>query len=253
MNERPGDVLISIIIATYNAGGHLRECLQSVKSQTAEGIEVVIVDGGSTDDTMTIVKESGLPLVKWVSEPDKGIYDALNKGTAMASGKWVYFLGSDDRLQPGFSELASHLSDDHTVYYGNSTGFSTDGPVEYPLLQGSFSEYRLAKYCMNHQSIIYPKSVFRKYAYDLRYKVLADYALNLLVWGDRSFKKQHYPVTVVMYNMTGFSSGNKDKQFLKDKLQLIRKGMGWWMYLRMLLKRYKKKLLGEKDLWAPED
>lgn len=251
MNERPDDVLISIIIATYNAGRHLSECLQSVKSQTVQGLEVVIVDGGSTDETITIIKESDITRLKWVSEADKGIYDALNKGVKMASGKWVYFLGADDRLLPGFSELAAHLQDDHTVYYGNSDAYNDKGPLEYPLLQGSFGRYRLAKHCMNHQSIIYPSTVFRKYTYDLRYKVFADYALNLQLWGDRSFRKQHYPITVVLYNMTGFSFVTKDNVFLKDKMTIIRKGMGWGMYFRMLIKRYKLKLLGKEDLWLP--
>jgi glycosyltransferase involved in cell wall biosynthesis len=189
--------------------------------------------------------------LKWVSEADKGIYDALNKGVKMAGGKWVYFLGADDRLLPGFSELAAHVQDERTVYYGNSEAYSHEGEVPFALLQGAFSAYRLAKYCMNHQSIIYPAAVFHKYTYDLRYKASADYALNLLLWGDNSFKKQHYPVTVVLYNMTGFSAAGKDIPFMKDKLRLIRKGMGWSMYLRMVIKRYKHKLLGKEDLWAP--
>jgi glycosyltransferase involved in cell wall biosynthesis len=251
MNDSTGDVFVSIIIATYNAGHQLAACLQSIGAQAAKGIEVVIVDGGSTDNTMAIVQASGLPLLRWVSEADKGIYDALNKGVRMARGKRVYFLGADDRLLPGFSELLAKVQDDHTVYYGDSEGYSDKGEVPYILMKGSFSKYRLAKFCMNHQSIIYPKIVFEKYTYNLRYKVFADYALNLLLWGDAQFKKQHYPISIVLYNLSGFSFDTKDPLFVQDKLQLIRQGMGWKMYMRMLVKRYKKKLLGKKDDWAP--
>ncbi|PSL48333.1 glycosyltransferase involved in cell wall biosynthesis [Chitinophaga niastensis] len=249
MNERSGDVLISIIIATYDAGQHLRECLQSITSQAVKALEIIVVDGGSKDETISILKDATLPMLTWTSEPDKGIYDALNKGIGMARGKWIYFLGADDRLLPGFSELAAHLKDDHTVYYGNSKAYYGDAPGTLELLQGSFSNYRLAKHCMNHQSILYPATVFQKYTYNLRYKVLADYALNILLWGDNSFKKIHYPLTVVRYHMGGFSSAVKDQAFREDKLQLIRKGMGWRTYMRLRFKRLKVKLKLGKEFW----
>lgn len=92
--ERP---LISIIIATYNAGSFIDRTLRSVASQEFEGfvIEVVLVDGASTDDTLDRVRASGLPIVLR-SEPDEGIYDAMNIGAGMASGQWVQFLNAGD-------------------------------------------------------------------------------------------------------------------------------------------------------------
>ena len=242
MNDQSGDVLVSIIIATYNASFYIGECLQSIKSQTSKNIEVVLVDGASTDNTMAIVKASGLPLLNWVSEPDKGIYDAMNKGIGMARGKWIYFLGADDRLLPDFSQLLTHLQDNRTVYYGNSDWYADRAEVPYTLLQGSFSSYRLAKWCINHQSILYPRAVFDKYMYDVRYKVNADYALNMAVWGDRRFKKQHYEISIVTYNLSGFSFFTKDQVFEKDKLKLIRQRLGWWTYARLMIKHYKTKM-----------
>ncbi|KAA2242569.1 glycosyltransferase [Chitinophaga agrisoli] len=247
----PDNVLISIIIATFNAGKHLRDCLASIESLTEKRIEVVISDGGSTDDTLSIVKEFQQRLfITCNSAPDKGIYDAMNKGVQLAKGRWVHFLGADDRVLPGFSELAAQLQDEHTVYYGNSTPYYGDSGLTPLLLIGKFSNYRLAKHCMNHQAIIYPIAAFRKYQYNLRYKVYADYAMNIRLWGDRAFKKVFHPVNVVQYDMTGFSSITNDIPFKQDKLQLIRESMGWMMYLRMLYKRYKKKLQGEKDFWG---
>jgi len=99
----------------------------------------------------------------------------------------------------------------------------------------------LAKYCMNHQSILYPAAVFQKYRYDLRYKVFADYDLNIKVWGDPSFRQSFHPLSVALYEMTGFSSTTRDDIFIRDKPRLIRQGMGWGTYLRFLLKRWKKK------------
>jgi glycosyltransferase involved in cell wall biosynthesis len=252
MNDGTGNefqqILISIIIATFNAEEYLRLCLESITSLEEKNIEIVVVDGGSRDNTISIIKDFPQINLVWISEPDKGIYDALNKGTRLAKGKWLYFLGADDRLLPGFSEMASKLKDENTVYYGNSEPFyyGTEKP-SYELLVGKFSNYRLAKYSMNHQAIIYPAKAFYKYEYSLRYKVFADYALNIQLWGDRNFKKIFYPFTIVSYNMTGFSSTINDIEFKKDKPMLIRQSMGLLMYIKFIFKRFKKRLRGETD------
>jgi len=235
ISEVPGsqkDVQISIIIATYNSELHIKECLESIIAQSFKNLEIIIIDGKSTDQTIEMIKSLNLNNLHLVSEPDNGIYDALNKGIKLAKGKWMYFMGSDDRLLKGFSSLALKLKDKNTVYYGNSE------PLD-RLLSGEFSKYRLAKYCMNHQSILYPSGVFKKYTYDLKYSVLADYALNLKLWGDKEFTKQHYAITIVRYCMDGFSSTNKDLLFIKDRNSLIRKNLGWIIYLRFLYKRFK--------------
>nr|WP_067053486.1 glycosyltransferase family 2 protein [Mucilaginibacter sp. L294] len=225
--------LISIIIPTFNSAAVLKDCLLSITGQPEKKLEIVIIDGGSTDGTLAILKEFEKDIAIMVSEPDKGIYDAMNKGITKATGKWVYFMGGDDRLLPGFSEMAALLKDEDTLYYGD---VSSGGDM----LQGAFSNYRLAKYCMNHQTIFYPASVFKKYRYSMRYKVYADYALNLQVWGDRDFKKQHYPIKVVWYDLGGFSATNNDEVFKKEKPMLIKQSMGGLMYLRFLYKRRKE-------------
>ncbi len=256
MNSRsaqaPDNVLISIVIATFNAGQHLRECLASIESQSEKRIQVILMDGGSTDDTLSIAKEFEQRLLLSInSGPDAGIYDAQNKGAARAAGKWVYFMGADDRLLPGFSELANSLKDENAVYYGDSVPYYGNSGATPLLLIGKFSKYRMAKHCINHQVIIYPITAFRKYQYNLRYKVHADYALNIQVWGDDAFKKLYHPISIARYDMTGFSSITRDTAFRQDKLQLIRQSMGWLMYLRMLYKNFKKKLQGEADYWEP--
>ncbi len=237
---------ISIIIATYNADQHLKDCLHSILSQPFKNLEIIIVDGGSTDNTIPFLRSLHLDNLTWITEPDRGIYDALNKGTGIAGGKWFYFLGSDDRLLDGFSELAAKLEDEKTVYYGNSESYYTkDTKPPYEILTGRFSRYRLSKYCLNHQAILYPSAIFSQFRYHLPYRVFADYALNLQVWGNKRYRKKHYPISIVRYNMNGFSSLANDVAFRKDKPRIIRQNMGWFIYLRFLLKRYKKRLLGE--------
>ena len=86
---------ISIITATYNSEEYILHCLQSIASQTYADIEHIVIDGGSTDRTLEIIKSSK-SITKWISEPDKGIYDALNKGVKIASGDVIGLLHSDD-------------------------------------------------------------------------------------------------------------------------------------------------------------
>ncbi len=252
MNDAPvkeiEQTLVSVIVATFNAEEHILGCIESILDQTEKNIEIVVVDGKSDDNTLSIVKQFEKENIVLISERDKGIYDALNKGIKLAKGKWLYFMGTDDRLLTGFSEMTSKLTDEAAVYYGNSEPvFYSDDRPSYELLVGKFSNYRLAKYCINHQAVIYPAGVFSKYEYDLQYKVFADYALNLKVWGDKNFKKIFYPITIAQYNMTGFSSTVNDIEFKRDKPALIRASMGWIVYTRFLFKRFKKQLKGEND------
>jgi glycosyltransferase involved in cell wall biosynthesis len=173
----------------------------------------------------------------------------MNKGIDMATGRWLYFMGADDRLLPGFNELAGSLKDNNTVYYGNSVAFFENGNSHhYGLLQGEFSPYRLAKYCMNHQSILYPAKAFQPHRYDLKYKVAADYAFNLRLWGDRQFKREFYPLDVVRYNMGGYSAGKRDVAFYKDKSSLIRKEMGWKIYSRYIIRAVKDLFKGREGV-----
>ena len=99
---------VSIIIATYNSSKTLHAALESVYTQTFQDWECIVVDGASTDKTLDIVKEyvAKDSRFRFISEPDKGIYDAFNKGWRMAQGKWVHYLGSDDRLvEDGINSL----------------------------------------------------------------------------------------------------------------------------------------------------
>lgn len=242
------NALISIIIATYNAGSQLQECLASIDQQSYDSIEIFIIDGGSTDNTSEIAREFSGRSITWLSEKDRGIYDALNKGIKLAKGDWLYFMGADDRLLPDFSELALKLKDPNTIYYGNThEKYDPENKPAFTILTGEFSKYRLAKYCINHQAIIYPAKAFEKYSYDIKYKVFADYALNLALWGDSDFKREYHQLTIVSYDMTGFSSLNHDITFKQDKPMLIKKNLGWIVYLRFMLKKLKKRRRGETD------
>lgn len=225
--------MISIIIATFNAEAHLKDCLDSISRNILSSYELIIVDGGSTDQTLEIAEKASTSPPLIISEPDQGIYDAMNKGIKHAKGKWILFLGADDRILPTFSHIIPELKDEQTLYYGNCV----NGAQRFG---GKFTPYKLSKMNLCHQAILYPKAAFDKYSYQLRYPVFADYLINIQCWGDRSIKKQYIDIDLTFYNLEGFSSTAQDPEFKKDKPNLVKKYLGYLIYLRYSFRKFKE-------------
>ncbi len=225
--------VLTIIIATYNAANYIKECLQSIAQNITIDYELIIVDGSSSDNTIEIINlfKGIQPIV--ISEPDKGIYDAMNKGTRLAHGKWILFLGADDRILPSITTIFSHLNNSNTIYYGNCRNAEKK-------FGGEFSAYRLAKMNLCHQAIFYPVKVFRKYTFNLQYPVFADYLLNIQCWGDPSFTKEYLNIDIAHYNLDGFSSIAKDHSFKLEKPKWIKKHLGFTIYLRYYIRKIKE-------------
>jgi len=119
-NRRP---LISAIVAVYNGGTTLQQCIDSVASQTLQDVELIVVDGGSTDGTVDVLISNAAKLGYWISEPDKGIYNAWNKALRHANGEWICFLGADDYLWSNdalakLAEVLKTLPQETQVAYG---------------------------------------------------------------------------------------------------------------------------------------
>lgn len=230
----PQKPLISIIIVTLNAEDHLDNCIISILNQLYHNIEIIVFDGGSTDSTVSILEKYSQNITYWQSEPDKGIFDAMNKAIKKAKGEWLYFMGADDQLLEGFSLMTGKLKNSHTIYYGDMSynGERTD--------RKKYTAYRLSKETICHQAIIYPSEVFKHYQYDLTYPLAADWALNLNLWADKQFNFKFYPLMIADFSLTGASSIQKDQRFLNDLPILIKEKLGWAVYLRFLLKQLKK-------------
>jgi glycosyltransferase involved in cell wall biosynthesis len=229
---------VTIITVTYNAGNFLQACIDSVASQAFQNIEHIIFDGGSTDNTLEIL-QSNPQISYWRSEPDQGIYNAMNKAIRHAKGDWLLFLGADDTLLPGFSELARLLTDHQCVYYGESQWL-------HMIHGGPFTPYRLAKFNICHQNIFYPKSVFDHYHYQEDYKVSADYHLNILLFTDHRFRFEFHPILVSIYAAGGFSTQNTDLSFNKDRDKIVKENFGRLIYLRYKLRQFRHFIKGKK-------
>lgn len=223
---------ISIIIVTYNAAETLQACLDSIYRQKYPSLEIIVIDGLSTDSTVKMLEQNTDRIACWKSEKDEGIYDAMNKGTQHATGDWIYFLGADDVLFDDFTQLAHELKDNHLIYYGR---VMTLGGPTIPV-----NEYGFAKYGLCHQAMIYPRAVFDKYHFNTRYKISADYALNMALYNSGEFQFEFRDHLVANFNQTGVSSTSVDKVFEKDRGGLVRKHFGSKIWLRFLFWRMKK-------------
>lgn len=167
--------LISIITVVYNGEKYLEETIQSVINQTYDNLEYIIIDGGSTDGTLDIVRKYEDKIDYWVSEKDKGIYDAMNKGIRVINGGWVLFLGADDKLfQPEtISKIPFDSFNHKSLIYADvlyDTGLKV---VSY------FGFSTFLHNTIHHQSAFYSKSVTSNWQYDSSLKLIADYDLNL--------------------------------------------------------------------------
>ncbi|HMK24618.1 MAG TPA: glycosyltransferase family 2 protein [Chitinophagaceae bacterium] len=206
-------ILLSIIIPTFNAAHNLRELLPVIARQTFQQYEILILDNFSTDGTPGIIKErqAGDTRIRYISEQDKGIYHAMNNGIELAKGDWVYFMGSDDSFYDTnvLSVVASNFDKEYDIVYGNVM-WVPDHIIE----QGEWGYKELLGRNINHQRIFYKRSLFQQYgAYDLRYKIAADHALNIRLFCNPEVKKKYIPSIVAAYHSGGFSAEKTDEVF----------------------------------------
>ena len=217
--------LISIILVTRNAEKFLQRCLDSIYIQAYPGIEIIVMDGASTDCTPAILQANSDKLAFWKSEKDDGIYDAMNKALGHVQGQWVYFIGADDILTPAFSDFARELKGPGHIYYGS---VQKSGKK----YLGELSLYKQAKIGINHQAIIYPVEIFSLYQYDTSYEISADHVLNMWCNKNQDYRFEFRDFDIAIFNDTGISSLQKDLVFEKQKSRLILQYFGLAIYLR---------------------
>lgn len=203
---------LSIVIPTYNSSKVIKRALDSIVNQTMQDFEVLVMDGASTDNTGEIVASYNDDRIKFYSEPDKGIYDAMNKGIAKAQGEWLYFIGSDDWLLDNnvLQSVFSLNIDQYDVVYGD---------VESDLSEknrGKWTFYTL-EYNRCHQAIFYRKNIFDKIGdYTLKYKIGADHDLNLKWFLNPEIKNVFINQKIAHFSTGGFSKEQGDDGFFDD-------------------------------------
>jgi glycosyltransferase involved in cell wall biosynthesis len=209
--------LISVIIPAFNASACIREALYSLLQQQFTLFEVLVVDGASKDNTVEIVKEFAARdnRVRFISEKDAGIYDAMNKGVRLAAGEWLYFLGADDVLHnvQVLKSVAPVLQETNALFvYGNVLM----GHQQH-WYDGEFSYEKLLRKNISHQAIFYNRKVFPLVGeYNLQYKSHADWAFNINCFNHGVATR--YVNLLIAHFSVGGASSQHDVPFLRSFL-----------------------------------
>lgn len=196
--------LISIITVVFNGEKYLEETIKSIINQTYDNIEYIIIDGGSTDGTLNIIKKYEDKIDRWISEKDSGIYDAMNKGIDIATGKWINFMNVGDSffdstiLDTIFAknnfENIDVIYGNHKVIYHNRTRIAKAGNMR-DIWKGS-------RFC--HQSSFISLTLHKSKKYNICNKIGADFEFFYTVYG-QGVKFSYIDVIVANYAAGGLS------------------------------------------------
>ena len=230
-------VEVTVIIAAYNAEATIERALKSVKSQNFENWECLIIDGASKDKTIEIVQKNikSDSRFQLFSEPDKGVYDAFNKGWRLAHGEWIYYLGCDDELLPnGLSALIAQ-SEGVDFVYGGIVRRYRNGSTK-SSQAGIFDKCMPFSLGASHQAMIMKRSLIEKLGgFKLKYKILADYDLvnNAYYVG---MKTRRCNECVAIFQVGGLSTDNLSS--LKERYKIlvsydVSKQKAFWHCIKM--------------------
>lgn len=219
----------SIILATYNCGKKVDATIRSILLQNKNLFELIVVDGASTDDTLEYVKKYADNLTL-ISEKDGGVYEAYNKGIDLAAGAYLYFIGAGDCLREGvLQEVCNYVSAPNAadLIYGDA--FVVNEQFHYG---GAFDRTRLRTENLCHQTVFYKRRVFELLGkYECKYKIFADWVLNLRCFGDWRIVKKYISHHIVNFEGGGLSSNVKDAHFEADFSRLNKKYLGGRAYI----------------------
>jgi len=218
--------LISVITVCYNAAATLEDTIRSVVNQTYPNIEYIVVDGASTDRSMDIINKYSHRISTIISEQDKGIYDAMNKGIAKASGQYILFLNAGDCFTSthtlhGIARCVDGRNAE--IYFGKIVWVDTTHHHIHTT-NHSHIQFQSQLYYENfpHPATIYNRDVFRKYGlFNLTYKVYADYEWNLRALVEHHAPFYYFDNLVTTFYTGGISNNIQDKEFKTQEYDSI--------------------------------
>jgi glycosyltransferase involved in cell wall biosynthesis len=234
--------LLSIITVNLNDSVGLRKTAESVICQTFDNYEYIIIDGASSDDSVEVIKNYAGKIAYWVSEPDSGIYNAMNKGIKQAKGRYCLFLNSGDFLVAD-NVLQQVFSKDHNEDFliGNCE-ISKDGNVIHTAVHSDTLTLRsFYKQTIPHQATFIKRDLFKKYGdYSENYKIHSDYEfwIRTIILNDCSTR--YLNITISDYNIEGKSSNSAYESMSKNEVKDI------------LHKVFPKRVLEDYENWTIE-
>ena len=220
--------LVSVITVVYNDVKNIERTIQSVLSQPQEWIEYIVIDGGSTDGTVDLIKQYDHLITAWISERDDGIYDAMNKGIALARGDGITFLNSGDSYEGSVFYEGMPLPEIMRVVVKNGASRS----------EQRLGDQRLGM-PISHQGIIY-RNTGEKYS--LQYRIASDYEFSLRQGVFERLKTVPEASGYVLYDNTGYSAQNYWRRDWEN-LRIIYRYFGFTWALLFALTQLPKNLL----------
>lgn len=229
---------ISIITVVYNDGQYISRTIESVISQSYKNIDYVIIDGGSTDSTIEKINKYRNEIDVFVSEKDRGIYDAMNKGIQLCSGEWLLFLNSGDFFHSRdiLTSLSKYIEQNNSdIIYGDFKVLSES--VKFSFVNKATDVNRIKKdMIFSHQACLIKKSLHQKFNYDLKYKICADYDFLLKSYlnGAKFYKVSEVMATVSNGGLSDMNRINVFKERLKIKNTLAPSLINYFYFLKSI-------------------
>lgn len=203
-------IRISVVVATYNAEKYLHSALESIINQDYAATDIVVIDGKSKDNTVDIIKKYADKIGYWISESDKGIYDAWNKGVKNAKGDWIMFLGSDDCLVPGalqaYADFISRLEPE-IEFVSSKIQCADANLVPYRVIgwPWEWPKYQHVN-TIAHPGSMHRRDLFERYGYfDPSYRIVGDY--EFLLRGGPRLRTAFMDRITVIFREGGVSDG----------------------------------------------
>ncbi len=243
-------VKFTIVTVTFNASHCIERTIQSVINQTYKNKEYFIIDGGSRDDTMSIVERYRSDISCCISEPDKGIYDAMNKGIKMATGDYLIFMNADDVFADSevLQKVSVQINDDADVVYGNWRTITEYGV--FANKPGQLSALN-KKFVLCHQATFVKVSLLKQVPFDLQYKYAGDYdMLSSYYLSGKRFQYVDVEIAEILIN-SGATYNNFEKSVKEHYKILAKRGLGspfemWWLITRKRVVRFMKTCLPQR-------
>lgn len=215
---------VSIITVVYNAADDLRLTLENLLKIHYDNLELIVIDGGSTDGTRGVIEEHSVEISHWLSEPDEGIYDAMNKGLKMASGDYVWFINAGDTVCDEYvlENIFKGREQYADVYYGETLILSKEGEIKG--LRRKKLPRRLTWHSLKagmvvcHQSFIAMRDIVPMYDTKYRYAADIDWVIETL----RRSKKIEYTHTILSVFREGGVSTSHRKESLIERFRIMR-------------------------------
>lgn len=239
-------VKISIITVTFNRAHVIRDAIEGVLRQKYKNYEYIIVDGASKDNTLDILKEYEAKFegrMRWISEPDKGLYDAINKGIRMATGDVVGIINSDDffHRDDTFDVIAGAFADGKTdAIYTDDVVVNEKTGKRFRFNGGNFRtwQYRIGM-MPSHPTFYAKKALFEQYGYyKLGYKIAADFELMMRFAYIHKVRMKYVPEAIMTFRLGGVSTNMKNKMLLnKETVRALREN-GLFARMPMIWVKY---------------